>query len=291
MRISDSISYRSLLDNLNMLNERAEQANEEVSSGKRLNHLHIAPADSAEMVKLNDQLSQLDQYQTNADNSGFFLQVSESTLNSIYNLVTSIFTRGSAAANGPNDANTLATLAADIRSQRDQIFSLANTQVRGRYIFAGSSVTTPAFSITGDTVTYLGNADVNTIDISNGLKVNQNIPGAAVLAPVFNTVETLLTAIGSGNQTAIQSALAGFSGALATLGRVRTSLGVDLSKLQDAALARQTQETDIKTRQSHIGDANMAEAISRLSQTQTAMQAALTAGSLIHQKNLFDFLG
>ena len=291
MRVSDSTNYRNLLDNLAMLNERAEQANEEVSSGKRLTHLHVSPADSAEMVRLNGQLAQLDQYQTNADSGSYLLQITETALNSVYDLVTSIYTRGSEAASGTTDANTLATLAADIRSQRDQIFSLANTRVSGRYIFAGSKVTAPAFTIAGDTATYGGDTNINTITISSGLQVNENIPGSSVLSPVFDTIEGLLTAIDGGDQTAIKAALAHFSDTLATVGRIRTRLGVDLGKLQDSTLARQTQETNIKDRQSRIGDANMVEAIAQLNQTQTAMQATLTAGSLLRQRNLFDYLG
>lgn len=291
MRISDMTSYRTLLDNLAMLNERAEQASEEVSSGRRLTHLHVAPADSAEMVRLNDQLSQLDQYQTNSDNSSYLLQTSESALNSVYDLVTSIYTRGSEAASGLIDANTRATLAAEIRSLRDQILSLANTEVRGRYIFAGSNVTAPAFTIAGDTAAYQGDAVINTITISDGLQVNQNIPGSAVFSPVFDTVATLLTAVDTGDQSAIKTALAQFAGTLGTVSQIRATQAVDLGKLQDSAVARQTQETNIKERQSHIGDADMAEAISRLSQTQTAMQAALTAGSLLRQRNLFDYIG
>jgi flagellar hook-associated protein 3 FlgL len=291
MRISDAAGYRSLIDNLSTLNVQYEQANSEVSSGKRLTHLHVAPADSAEMVQLNSQLAQIDQFQTNSDQSNYFLQVSESTLNSVYDLVTSIYTRGSEAASSLSDSGTRATLTAEIRSQRDQILTLANTEVRGRYLFAGSKSANPAFTISGDTAHYQGDDHANAVDISNGLTVRTNIPGSTAFSPVFSTVESLLTAIDAGDTTAIRSALSNFAGTLATVGRVRTTLGVDLGKIQDAAVARQTQETSIKSRQSHISDVDMAEAISRLTQAQTALQASLSAGSLVQQRNLFDYIG
>jgi flagellar hook-associated protein 3 FlgL len=117
------------------------------------------------------------------------------------------------------------------------------------------------------------------------------VPGSEAFGAVFDTVEQLLSAIDGGDVTAIRSALSPFSGAMSTISRVRTSLGVDLAKIQDSELARQTRQTNLRSRQSHIGDADMAEAISRLGQTQTALQAALTAGSQIGQRNLFDFLG
>jgi flagellar hook-associated protein 3 FlgL len=291
MRVADSTSYRNLVDNLNMLNERLEKASQEVSTGKRLTRPQDSPSESAEVVQLAVQLGQIDQYRTNIDNSGFFLHVTESVLNSLHDLLTTIFTRGSAAGSSFNDASVRQALATEIRSLRDEIFSLANTEVRGRYLFAGSRVTSAAFEINGDTVSYLGDERVNTIQIAAGLQVEQNIPGSAVFSTVFANIEQLLTAIESGDQAGIESALDQFSDTFSALGQVRTRLGVDLSKLQDSEVALQTQEADINTRRAHVEDANLAEAITRLNQTQTALQATLSAGSFVRQLNLFDYLG
>jgi flagellar hook-associated protein 3 FlgL len=280
-----------LLDSLYMLNEQLEKASQQVSTGKKLTNLHDSPADSSEMVQLRNQLSQIDQYRTNRDSSSFYLQVTESALNSLHNLVTSIFTRGSEAGNNFNNEDVLATLATEIRSLRDEILSLANTQVRGRYIFAGSLVTSEAFEISGDTATYLGDDNVNTVDISNGLQVEQNVPGSTVFDPVFSTVETLLTAIDGGDQAAIVSALDQFESTLGTLGRARTRLGVELAKLENSETDHQIQEVNIQKRQGRIEDANLAEAISQLSRIRSALEATLTAGSLIRRTNLFDYMG
>jgi flagellar hook-associated protein 3 FlgL len=291
MRITESISSRNLLSNVSMLSERMERASEEASSGKKLLQLHDSPSGSSEMLQLNNLISQLDQYKANGDDSSFFLTVADSTLSSLYNLATAVFTRGSAAANSASDADTLAALASEIRSQRDQIFSLANTQVRGRYIFAGSMVNSPAFAIAGDTVTYQGNTEVNRVDISSGLQVQENIPGSTVFDPIFASVTALLTAVEGGDQAAIKSALGQFSSALSTINQVRSGLGVDLSKLQDADVTRQGLQDNIKSRQSQVSDADMIEAIAEVNRTQTALQAALSVGSLLGQKSLMDYIG
>ncbi len=291
MRITDAISSRNILEDIAMLNERLERASEQAASGKKLLHLHDSPSASAEMLQIGQQLSQIDQYQTNAENGGLFLNVTESTLNSLYNLVTSVFTRGSAAANSDNDANTLAALAGEIRSQRDQMFSLANTQVKGRYLFAGANVTAPAYTAAGDTITYQGDEEVNKIDIGSGLQISENIPGSSVFDQVFASVTALLTAVESGDQSAIRAALGQFSGALGTLNQVRSRLGVDLGKLESAATSRQDLQSSIKARQSVISAADMAEAITDINRTQTALEAAMNIGALVGQKSLMDYLG
>ncbi len=290
MRITDTISYRNLLEGVGALNERLELASEQVASGKKLLHLHDSPADSSEMLQLKIETSQLDQYQTNADSAGFFLQMSDSSLSALYNLVTSIYTQGSAAANNFNDANAMASYRAEIQSQLDQAVSLANTQVRGRYIFAGSEVTAPAFTVSGGTVTYEGDNQVNTIDVGQGSLVRQNVPGSDAFSAVFSAVTSLLTAIDNGDQAGIQSALSQFSGALSQVNQVRAQIGVDLSRVQNSGLARQEEQTNIQTRQVQIGAADLAAALTEVNQVQTALKATLAVGSVIGQQNLFDYL-
>lgn len=290
MRISDSVSYRNLIDNLDMLTARFNQNEEQVSSGNRLTSLDVAPSDSAEMVQLNDQLAQVDQFTTNASSGNYFMQVSDSTLSTLYNLVTSVYSAGSEAANNYNDPNSLSALASQIQSQLDEVLSLSNTQVEGRYIFAGSQTTSPAFTMVGGTATYQGDHAVNTIQISDGLQVQENIDGSSVFSPVFTSVSALLTAVQSGDQSAIQSSLNQFSSTLATVNQVRSRLGVNMSKVQDAQTALQTQQTNIQTRQSEIGNVDMAAAITELNQTQTALQAAEEASTLVNSKSVFDYL-
>ena len=291
MRTTESIGYRNLLLNIGLLNEKMERASEQVSSGKRISNLHDGPAESAELLQIQSQIAGLDQFQTNADSGGFFLVIADSALSTLNDLVTAIFTRGSAAANNFSDATARAALSGEIRALRDQILSLANTEVRGRYVFAGSRVTSPAFTLSGDAATYQGDDEVNTLEIGAGVQVRQNIPGSGVFDPVFASVQSLLSAIESADPAAIQAALSQFSGTLSTVNQSRARLGVDLAKLQDSESARLNQKLNLQARQSRIGDADMAEAITQVNQAQTALKATLTVGALIGQRNLFDYLG
>ncbi|MBM3791421.1 MAG: flagellar hook-associated protein 3, partial [Acidobacteria bacterium] len=234
MRVADAAGYRNLTESLNRLNERLEAAAREVSTGKRLTRPQDSPSESAETVQLNSQLDRIDQYFANADNAGFFLRVTESALNEVHNLATAVFTRGSAAANSFHSPEVRQTLAAEIRALRDEILSLANTKVRGRYLFSGSQIDIPAFSASGDTVSYQGDARRNTIQISDGLSVEQNIPGTDVFTGFFDRIEQLLTSIESGDEAAIRDSLAQFEGRFSGLGQIRTRLGVELGKVEAA---------------------------------------------------------
>lgn len=291
MRVTESMSYRNLLDSVGSLNETIEAMSRQVSSGKKLARLEDSPSGSAEMVQLRDQLGRIDQYRTNSDSGSFFLGVTDSSLNSLYNLVTTIFERGSEAANSFNDSGVLSTLAGDIRSLRDQILSLANTRVRGRYIFSGSMVATASFTLTGDSAAYQGDGEVNRIRIGDGLEVAANVPGSEVFSNVFSSIESLLAAVEAGDGEGIQASLDGFDETMDGIGIARTRLGLDLQKLQNAAGEQDTRETDLRTRQSRVEGADLAEAITTLNQAQNALRAAFTTGSIIGRSSLFDYLG
>ena len=291
MRVTQLQSDRTFLTNVGNLNESLELANQQISSGERSLSLKDSPEGSAELIGLRKDLADIDQYRANADIGNLFVGVADSALSSVHNLITSIFTRGSAAASSFVDADARAVLASEIRSLRDQIFSLANSETQGRYIFAGSRSNAPAFTIAGDTVTYQGDQVVNKISIGDGIEVQQGLAGEDVFSPVFTTINQLLTAVDGGDMAGIQSALSQFAGTLGGLNQYRVQLGVSQNRLLDVKNEQDGLEISIKIRQSTLQDTDIAEAVTQLQQIQTALQVALTAHSTTQRKNLFDYLG
>lgn len=291
MRITQMQADRTFLTNLGSLNERLEEANQQVSSTKKILSLKDSPAGSAELIGLRKELADIDQYQANADVGSLYVGIADSALGSAYTELTAIFTRGSEAASETVDAAGRASLAAEIRTLRDQILSLANSETQGRYIFAGSLSNAPAFSISGDTVTYQGDQIVNQIAIGDGITVQQGVAGDQVFTPVFDIISQLLTAVDAGDTAGMQSALSQFASTLSGLNQFRVQFGVAQNTLSDAKNAQAGREIDVTSRRSTLEDADMAQAITQLQQIQTALQAALAARSTTQQRNLFDYLG
>ena len=290
MRITQTMIYRNLLHGAGSLRENIEAANRQISSGKKLNSLADSPSGSAELVDLRAELAGIDQYRENAGSGGFFISLAESVLSSAYNIVTAIYTRGSAGASSLYNADTRAELAKEVRSLRDELLSLANTEAQGRHVFAGSQVTTAPFTLSGDTVTYQGDLVQNGIDVADGLQVQQNVAGSTVFSKAFSTVEQLLTALESGNQAASQAALSQFSEALGDISKARAELGVSLATIQNAGTEQDARELAIQERQGKIQDADLAEAITRLKANETTLEATFTASTVAGQRTLFDYL-
>jgi flagellar hook-associated protein 3 FlgL len=292
MRVTQPDMCRTILSDFGTLNEDLAKYSSQVSSGKRLNHLNDSPAGSAELVSLAKLDADIDQYTSNTTTGNLYLGIADSALNEVNNLVASIYADGSQAASEIISEESRAALASEIRSLRDQIVSLGNTEVRGRYIFAGSLVTAPPFLLEGDSVTYQGDSIVNTIAVDTGTEVQMNYSGDAVLGSVFAAINSLLTAMDVNDIAAVQTALSEISPALADLSKVRAHVGTNMSMLEDVQSRLQLRETNVTEQRSRIEDADMAQAAVRLQQTQTALDAALSAaGSVLTQSNLFDILG
>ncbi|HYK88165.1 MAG TPA: flagellar hook-associated protein FlgL [Acidobacteriota bacterium] len=291
MNVTTSTMYRSFLSNLNSLDEQLVTVNQQISTGKKNVYLRDSPASGAESVLLREESAEIDQYKASTDSSGFYLQAADSALNSIQNLIAGIQTRGIEATSATLDATNRDAIAKDIRSLRDQMLSLANTEVQGRYVFAGSRILAPPFSMVGDAVSYLGDTQLNQIKVSDDLTVQQNVAGSTALSPVFDAIQSLLSEIDAGDQAGIVDALAQLTSSLDPLNVARGEVGAQLGKVANVKSELDTEAVNLHAYQSRIEDVNAAEAAVRLGQVQTAVKATMSAGqSILQQQNLFDFL-
>jgi flagellar hook-associated protein 3 FlgL len=263
-----------------------------VSSGKRINSLKDNPSGSAELVRVAEQESRVDQYQFNSSAGSLSLGVADSTLGEVNNLITSIFTQGSQAASENVNAEDRAAMAENIRSLREQIVSLANSQVNGRYLFAGSAVKDAPFSIEADSVSYAGDNAVSSINVDEGIEVPASFDGNEVFAPVFSAIDSLLAGMDGSDIAGVRAALDQFASTLSGLSQVRGQIGSHMSALDNVKSLLDSRETTMKEQRSQVEDTDMAKAVVQMNQTQTALQAAMSAGaSVLQQSNLFDILG
>jgi flagellar hook-associated protein 3 FlgL len=291
MRVTDSLMTRNFLGSVSDLYEKLENANKQISTGKRINQLEDSPAGSSEVVRLKARLEEVDQYKANVDTTEMFAGTADSALGTAFDLVTSIFTRGSQAASNLYDDAVPETVASDIRALRDQLLSAANASVGGRYLFGGSEVVDAPFELTGDTVAFQGDTSVNNVKVGDGMQIAQGVDGEAALLGAFTAIQNLVTALDNRDLAGVRSSLESVSAELKNISAGRSELGVSLAALERTKSDLDTTELNLKERRGRVEDANLAAVITDLSQTQTSLRAVLSARSGMVDKNLFDYLG
>jgi flagellar hook-associated protein 3 FlgL len=292
MRIAQSEVYRNFMSDIETLSDSASRFSRQVSSGKKLTQLKDSPSGSAELVSMTKTASDIDQFRSNSDKESLYLNVTDSALNEVSNLISSIYDKGNQASTDAVNPDERAALANDVRIMREQIVTLANSQVNGRYLFAGSLITDPPFALASDSVSYNGDSSTSTISVEKGTEVQMNFAGDAVFGSIFSSISSLLAGIDGNDTTSIRSALGQYASVLSGLGQVRAQVGTNMNLLKNVQTRLDTQETSLKEQRSKVEDADMAQAVVQMNQTQTALQTAMSAGgTILNQRNLFDILG
>ena len=98
---------------------------------------------------------------------------------------------------------------AEVTGLRDQIISAANTTHAGRYIFGGSTTTTPPYVKNPDTsVTYQGDDQDMPLQVSRNSTLQTQVPGSDIFngsVDIFTTMSDLATAMQAGDKGAIDA--------------------------------------------------------------------------------------
>lgn len=108
---------------------------------------------------------------------------------------------------------------------------------------------------------------------------------------MFDDLVELRRALLTDDQAAIVASIDTIRARHDQLGEIRANVGGRISNLRSLTERTQSEVADLIINSADIENANLAEAITKLTQTQTGRQAALQAGARIGQLNLFDFLG
>lgn len=292
------ITFQSLNNGLDAINTAADQfieAQAQVSTGKRLRTLSTDPAASQRSVVERSELATLDSYQKADSSATSRLAALDQTLSDI---VDQIIRAKVAASSGRPDtasATTRAAAAQTLQGIRDSIAKDVNTQSNGQYVFGGSvSNLQPYVSGVGGW-TYQGDANQVTAEVDRGRRVTMTMDGQAILqggdpTDVLSAIDTLVADVQAGNTAGIDAGIDTLERAFKRVSRALSQVGVDEVSVEESGRHLQQLHLASEKRISDIEDANLAEAITRMSRAQTAYNAALGAVGTAGRHSLLDYL-
>jgi flagellar hook-associated protein 3 FlgL len=296
VRITDGMLTAASLANIQRSQSRAFDAQQQVSTGRRINHASDDPDGAARSVRLRGQLAGIQRQTQNADAASSWLDASESALGEVSSVLQRVRELSVQAGNNTLSASNRAAIADEVDQLVESVRDQANTALDGRYLFSGAQTTTRPYAAGSDA--YLGGRsgqDVVALDIGPGVSVQVNTPGLALFGEgtaandglVFDTLRTLSADIRAGNTPDLQALdrnITAIVDARAATGATQNRVDAAKSRLQDLQEATTKLLSDTE-------DADMAQAILTLSTQQSAYQAALQSGaSVIQQRTLMDFL-
>ncbi len=288
-------AYSVILNGLQANTQQEDQALQQISSGQKLNSLADNPAAAASLVTLRSDSSSDTQYLQNISSLTGSLNVADSALSSVVEALTTAQSLGVEGASGTVNSTNQQALAQQIQGIQQEILGLANTSYNGEYLFSGTATTTQPYvadAASTSGVIYNGNNNSNSVEISQGEAMPTSLPGSQIFSNattnVFQSLQDLYNALNTGGDVA--SATTEVQTALNYVSTQQTFYGSSVDRLNTAQTFLTQEQTQLTETESNMLDADMATAITNLTQTEITQQALLAAGGKISQSNLFSYL-
>ncbi|MCC2641805.1 MAG: putative Second flagellar hook-filament junction protein FlgL [Nitrospira sp.] len=295
MRVADQQIYGTLLGNLQRARGGILSAQEQISSQRKVSNPSDDPSAFGHIVLDKSALSQTTQWIRNIDFGASRVDAADQALSQTQNLITRVRELTIQAGSDTTSSQGRETIAKEVRQLQRQLVQLGNTEVTGQAIFGGTKTDVSPFVFTsGDTVAYQGNAETQSIAVSENQTVQILIPGSSIFtgsgSNIFDSLRDLLTAMEGNDLNGIQAGIGDLDSATAQISDAQGTVGALANRLQVTREALETASLTISKSISVNQDADLATAITQLRLQEVAVDAASQAFARIFDTSLLNYL-
>ncbi|GED67574.1 flagellar hook-associated protein FlgL [Brevibacillus reuszeri] len=297
VRVTQNMLNSNMLRNLHKSMRHMDGLQDQLSSGKKISKPSEDPVVAARGMFYRSSLMENDQYKRNVDEAQSWMNMTDSTMDemgSILKRVKELLVYSGDGAVSPDD---LKTMASEVQELKMHMGTLANQQINGKYIFAGTDTDKAPFDATakggaGDFVST--NSSPINLEVSQNVFVTSNTNAQNIFNypdnanNIFTLLNGIITELSNGRSaTQFQTAMNNqFDKLLAE----RATLGASVNRVELIAERLNTSEVSITGLMSKNEDADMAKVMTNLKTQESVHSAALGSGARIIQPTLLDFL-
>lgn len=295
-RVTNNTIFRNSLNDIQSTAEAFARAQQQVSSGRRLQQASDDPSAAATGMRERAEIRATDRYRDANDSVDSRLRVADSVLSDI---ISSLTTAQSKAAQGRTTILTpqqRESVALEIEGAKEAIFTAINTSFRGIYLFAGADTSSPPYTRAGATISaYQGDSTVVQVDVSRTSSASVTLDGGSLLqggaaGDVFQSLDALAAAVRAGDMAGVDAGLQDLQGVFESVTASQGRVGATLSALPAERLRLDELRRASDTRRSQAEEISLAEAISEMTRAQQAQQAAIAAAGQNQKRSLMDYL-
>ena len=304
-----------MLFNLNANLGRLDTLNQQYATGKKFQVPSDDPIGASKSLKLNTDLSKVEQYKRNADDANSWMKETESALVGIGSVLHRAYELTVEAANGTYAGDDLIKIKEEIDQLKSHLVQVANSTYAGRHIFSGYKTDLPLLNEGG-------NYDLNgkgmksneifeyNVGVSESIKVNtvgtkvfgvgdvnETDPFSKLEATsgtsksyLIDVFDKLSAALKDNVQSELESSIGRIQNCMNQTLAVRSEIGAKMNRLELTEKKLDSQVLSVKTLLSKNEDVDMAQVIIDVNTEENIYRASLAAGAKIIQPSLVDFL-
>lgn len=307
MRISTANAFESSISNLQKRQAALTDAQERLTSGKRVLRPSDDPAAAAVAERALAAQSRSEAQLRALDASRSAMRLSESALGDAGELVAQARELLVSAGNGTYTDRDRASIAQAIRGLRNDLLAVANRQDgAGRYLFGGQGADTPplvdapggvAYAGTdGQLVAAGGGATPLTIDGRSAWLGAEDPASPGSTVSLFDAMDRVVAELSTAGRSStdvaatVSRGLGEFDLVSDQLASWRSRAGEALNRIDSLESRVQQARLDAQTERSEAEDLDLLAAISDFQNRQNGYDAALKTYSIVQQMSLFEYL-
>lgn len=295
-RVTHQTIQRTALTNLQRNLTTMADMQGKLSSGKNLQRPSDDPSAVGRAMAMRADKAAAVQARRNADDGVAWLAQIDTALQSSISVLRrarDLTVQGaSTGAMGQTPRNALAT---ELDGIRDTLLDLANTNVNGRLVFAGTSSDAVAFEGNGAPTPYAWNGTADAAvnrRLGPDATVRVDADGAkafgAGATSVFQLIDDIAADLRAGNE--VTSRLGEIDVRMDAMLSTLADVGIRYKQVTDAQQTLELTVQDFTSSISGIEDIDLAETVMELQMQEVAYQGALGATARVLQPTLMDFL-
>jgi flagellar hook-associated protein 3 FlgL len=294
MRITPTIQNRNFLEDLALSKARMDRAQEQMSSGLRVNSLSDDPYAAEQASEISAVLSENDEFIANNDQLISKLTYLDNTLQGLIRTLDTARTLAAQALSGTTTAESRATLVEGADWVRKQVLSISNAQHNGVFMFSGTRRPAgDAFVDNAPGFTYNGNDEAIYQRLDRSTTIQTNISGQDLFGDppaMLDVLDTMKTAIQNNDTAAIRAAADDLELLSERVNSQAATVGNRVQLAENTQSRLREHNLALKKESSRLVDANLVESISAFNLADQAVKVSLSSQARIEQLSLLDYL-
>ncbi len=306
MRITNSMTYRSMLAAMQQRQQGQFEAQQALSTGVKFQHAKDNPIGAAGVLRAENLLATLESRQKNLDLVESKASYAESRLGNLTDTLQSardLLVRSQTVAINTEDRDLLAE---QMRGLAQDVAAIGNTRdADGRPLFGGTSPNLPFSGGAGAWSLDAGMSAPIQVEVASGRSLPAGVDVRAAFRDSSGTVD-LATALENmaaeialsptddagklARRDALDASLTEMDAMLERTSRARSSAGLTLEAVDVIRDTNEAVKLNANEELTRLRDADVAEEVTKLANESASLDAARAVFQKLQQQSLFDYL-
>jgi flagellar hook-associated protein 3 FlgL len=297
MRISNSSVSDAMVRQIQLLTTDQAKLQMQVSTGRRITQPEDDPAAVGRVLNLQSEQRTLEQYSNNAARA---LSLAQASFSGLQGLKRVSDRAGELAilGSGTIGPEAMASYAIEANELIEQALQQGNARAGADYLYGGTAVDAPPFVATRDgsgniiSVVNNGNASQAVIPLSEATSVaaSTNAATNTGIGDFITHLIALRDALNAGTTSAVRAAQQGIADSETVVVSAMAENGGIQTRIEAAQAQQADRGSSIDSLISNESSVDLPSTIVKLTQTQTAYQAALASAAKIMNLSLLDYI-